>query len=242
MIALIPARSGSKGVPNKNIKLVGGIPLFAYSILVAKMSPYVDRVIVSTDSNKYAEIARKFGAETPFIRPAEISTNTSTDLEVFLHALKWFKKTENYHPEYFLHLRPTTPLREPSVLENAIKFFLKNKEKASSLRSGHLAPESPFKWFMKDSNNYYKGLKKGLTTEKINLPRQAFPAVYIPNGYIDIIKTNTIINTGTLHGKNMLVFESPFCIEIDTVDDFKYLEYHIDKKDSIILNYYIKNK
>ena len=242
MLAIIPARSGSKGVPQKNIKLIGGIPLFAYSIIIAKMTPSVDRIIVSTDSEEYAEIARKFGAETPFLRPIEISDDKSTDLELFSHSLNWFKQNENYLPEHILHLRPTTPLREPLVMENAIKFFLKNNEKASSLRSGHLAPESPFKWFLKDSNNYYMGLKEGLTPDKINKPRQSFPSVYVPDGYIDILKSSTILKTGTLHGDKMLVFESPFCVEIDTIDDFKYLEYQIKNQESSILNYYNKTK
>lgn len=242
MIAIIPARSGSKGVPEKNIKLIGGIPLFAYSIIIAKMIPNVDRIIVSTDSEEYVEIARKFGAEIPFLRPDKISGDKSTDFELFSHALNWFKQNENYTPEYILHLRPTTPLREPLVIENAIKLFLENKKTASSLRSGHLAPESPFKWFLKDSNNYYKGLKEGLTTDKINQPRQSFPSVYVPDGYIDILKSSTILKTNTLHGNKMLVFESPFCVEIDTVDDFKYLEYQIKNQESSILNYYNKTK
>ena len=242
MLAIIPARSGSKGVPEKNIKLIGGIPLFAYSIIIAKMTPSVDRIIVSTDSEDYAKIARKFGAETPFLRPAEISGDKSTDFELFSHSLNWFKQNENYTPEHILHLRPTTPLREPFVMENAIKLFLKNNEKASSLRSGHLAPESPFKWFLRDTNNYYIGLKEGLTPEKINKPRQSFPSVYVPNGYIDILKSSTILKTETLHGDNMLVFESPFCVEIDTIDDFKYLEYQIENQESSILNYYKKTK
>ncbi len=242
MIAIIPARSGSKGVPEKNIKLIGGIPLFAYSIIIAKMTPNVDRIIVSTDSEEYAEIARKFGAEIPFLRPVKISGDKSTDFELFSHALNWFKQNENYTPEYILHLRPTTPLREPLVIENAIKLFLENKKTASSLRSGHLAPESPFKWFLKDSNNYYKGLKEGLTPDKINQPRQSFPSVYVPDGYIDILKSSTILKTNTLHGDKMLVFESPFCVEIDTIDDFKYLEYQIENQESSILNYYFKTK
>ena len=242
MLAIIPARSGSKGVPEKNIKLIGGIPLFAYSIILAKMTPGVDRVIVSTDSKEYAEIAIKYGAEIPFLRPVEISKDMSTDLELFLHALNWFNKNENYNPEYILHLRPTTPLRDPLVIKNAIKLLLKNKENASSLRSGHLAPESPFKWFLKDSNNFYKGLKENLTADEINQPRQSFPAVYIPNGYIDVLKSSTIINSGTLHGDKMLVFESPFCVEIDTINDFKFLEYQIEKQGSVILNYFNKNK
>ena len=242
MIAIIPARSGSKGVPGKNIKLLGGIPLFAFSIIAAKMMPSVSRVIVSTDSEEYAQIAKAYGAEVPFLRPNEISGDKSTDFDLFLHALNWFKENENLIPEYILHLRPTTPLRAPQIMEEAVKLFFENKNLASSLRSGHCAPESPYKWFLKDENNYFKGLRDDLTPEKVNLPRQSFPSVYIPDGYIDILKSSVILDSGTLHGDKMLVFESPFCIEVDTKDDFEYLEFQIQKEGSPIINFHNNKK
>ena len=242
MIAIIPARSGSKGVPGKNIKLLGGIPLFAFSIIAAKMMPSVSRIIVSTDSDEYAQIAKEYGAEVPFLRPNEISGDKSTDFDFFLHALNWFKENENLVPEYILHLRPTTPLRNPQIMEDAVKLFIENKNLASSLRSGHSAPESPYKWFLKDDNNYFKGLRDDLTPEKVNLPRQSFPSVYIPDGYIDILKSSVILTTGTLHGDKMLVFESPFCVEVDTKDDFEYLEFQIEKEGSSIINFHNNKK
>jgi len=230
-IAIIPARSGSKGVTNKNIKLLGGIPLLAHSIIAAKSMKGVERIIVSTDSREYADVANSFDAETPFLRPAEISGDKSTDYELFIHLLNWFKLNENYEPEYIIHLRPTTPLRDPSKMNEAFELFENNKSMASSLRSGHLAPESPFKWFLKDDENYFKGLTPDLTPQKVNLPRQSFPPVYVPDGYIDILKSKVILNSGTLHGEKMIVYESPFCIEIDTVNDFNYLDYEIKTKD-----------
>jgi CMP-N,N'-diacetyllegionaminic acid synthase len=242
MIAIIPARSGSKGVPGKNIKLLGGIPLFAFSIIAAKMMPSVSRVIVSTDSEEYAQIAKDYGAEVPFLRPNEISGDKSTDFDLFLHALNWFKENENLIPEYILHLRPTTPLRNPQIMEDAVKLFIENKNLASSLRSGHSAPESPYKWFLKDDENYFKGLRDDLTPEKVNLPRQSFPSVYIPDGYIDILKSSVILTTGTLHGDKMLVFESPFCVEVDTKNDFEYLEFQIQKEGSPIINFHNNKK
>lgn len=202
------------------------------------MMSSVSRVIVSTDSSEYAEIAKKFGAEVPFFRPIDISGDKSTDYDLFLHALNWFDKNENKIPEFLLHLRPTTPLREPQIMESAVKLFLQNKEKATSLRSGHSAPESPYKWFLKDENNYFIGLRDDLTPEKVNLPRQSFPSVYIPDGYIDVLKSSVILNTGTLHGDKMLVFESPFCVEVDTKEDFEYLEFQIKKEGSPILNFH----
>lgn len=234
MVAIIPARSGSKGVPGKNINLLGGYPLIAYSIVAAKMTPGIDRVIVSTDSAEYAAIANKYGAETPFLRPAEISGDKSTDMDLFLHSLKWLSENEKTVPEFLMHLRPTTPLRDPNIMQNAIELFL-TKQEASSLRSGHLAPESPFKWFLKDELGYFKGLREDLTPEKVNLPRQIFPAVYMPDGYVDIVRSSCILNEGSLHGNHMLVYESPYCVEVDTKDDFNYLEFQLEKESSPLL-------
>lgn len=242
IVAIIPARSGSKGVPGKNIKPLGGLPLFAFSIIAAKMMPSVSRVIVSTDSIEYSEIAKEYGAEVPFLRPIEISGDKSTDYDLFLHALNWFKDNENFNPSYLLHLRPTTPLRDPQIMEDAVKLFYENKNIATSLRSGHSAPESPYKWFLKDDRNYFKGLRDDLTPEKVNLPRQSFPQVYIPDGYIDILKSSVILENKTLHGDKMLVFESPFCVEVDTNDDFEYLEFQIKKEGSSLKNFHNKKK
>jgi CMP-N,N'-diacetyllegionaminic acid synthase len=236
MIAIIPARSGSKGVPGKNINPLGQFPLIAYSIAAAKMTPGVDRVIVSTDSAEYAAIANRYGAETPFLRPAEISGDKSTDLDLFIHAVNWFRDHEKAEPDYMMHLRPTTPLRDPAVMQKAIEQFFASPQ-ASSLRSGHAAQESPFKWFLRDENGYFKGLRDDLTPEKVNLPRQSFPPVYIPDGYVDIVRTSCIRETNTLHGNEMLVFESPHCVEVDTKDDVQYLEYQLQKEGSPLLSF-----
>lgn len=240
IIAIIPARSGSKGVPNKNIMDLGGFPLIAYSIALAKMVKDVERVIVSTDSIDYARIANKFGAETPFLRPKEISNDSSTDLDLFEHALNWLELNENYSSEYLLHLRPTTPLRDANVVNTAIS-LIKENPKSTSLRSGHLAPESPFKWFLKDENGYFKGLKDDLTPEKINMPRQSFPPTYISNGYVDILKTDFIKKNNKLHGDNMLIFESPFCSQIDNIEDFDFLQFILNKNGSKVRDYLINN-
>ena len=120
IIAIIPARSGSKSITDKNIKLLSGHPLIAYSIAAAKLSKKIERVIVSTDSKEYADIAKQYGAETPFIRPDEYSTDVSKDKDFLVHAMNWFKESESCSPEYWVHLRPTTPLRTVKVVDNAI--------------------------------------------------------------------------------------------------------------------------
>ncbi len=236
IIAFIPARSGSKGVPHKNIRKLGELPVIAYSILIAKMVKEIDRVIVSTDIEEYALIAKEFGAEVPFLRPKKISGDKSTDLDTFKHCLNWLEENENYKPELILHFRPSTPLRSPLIIKDALNTIINNP--STSLRSAHKAPESPFKWFLKDEEGYFKGLLDNLDSEKVNMPRQIFPDVYIPNGYVDIIKTDTIIQQGTLHGDKMLVFESPLCYEIDTEEDFRFLEYKLNNESTPIVEYY----
>ncbi|MDC1489582.1 acylneuraminate cytidylyltransferase family protein [Flavobacteriaceae bacterium] len=236
IIAFIPARSGSKGVSHKNIRKLGELPLIAYSILLAKMVKEIDRVIVSTDIEEYGLIAKEFGAEVPFLRPKNISGDKSTDLDAFKHCINWLEENENYKPELIFHFRPTTPLRSPLIIKDALKMIIDNP--STSLRSGHKTPESPFKWFLKDEEGYFKGLKDNIDSERVNMPRQVFPDVYVPDGYVDIIKTDTIIEQGTLHGDKMLVFESPICYEIDTEEDFKFLEYKIDNESSPIIEYH----
>ena len=230
ILAIIPARSGSVGVPGKNISLLGGYPLISYSIAAAKLAG-VERVWVSTDSEKYAAISRDYGAETPFLRPPEISKDDSTDFEFMRHAMEWMAQHESTVFEYWLHLRPTTPLREPKVLEDAVA-LIQQHPKATSQRSAHEAPESPFKWFLKDENGFFKGLSEDLTPEKVNLPRQMFPKMYNPDGYIDIVRSSHVLNHSNLHGDKMLVFESPQSTEIDTIADFDYLGYQLQKHGS----------
>jgi CMP-N,N'-diacetyllegionaminic acid synthase len=235
VLAIIPARSGSKGVPGKNIAILGGHPLIAFSIVAAKLAG-IKRVLVSTDSEEYARMAKQYGAETPFLRPAEISSDQSTDFEFMRHAMEWVSQHESSAPEYWLHLRPTTPLREPQILKNAFELIQQHPE-ASSLRSGHEVPESPFKWFLKDEDGFFKGLRDDLNPEKVNLPRQMFPKMYNPNGYVDIVRSSHVLHNTTLHGEKMLVFESPQCEEIDKQEDFEYLEYQFRKHGSQLQEY-----
>ena len=235
MVAIIPARCGSKGIKDKNIKLLAGHPLLAFSIAAAKLAKIQD-IIVSTDSENYAEIAKKYGANVPFIRSSQISKDNSTDYEFMFHAMHWFRKNKEFCPEYWVHLRPTTPLRNPDIINDAATFIMNNPS-ATSLRSGHLAPESPFKWFMKDSSGYFVGLDKNLTSDEINQPRQSFSDIYIPNGYVDIVRSSHVLNNSDLHGNKMLVFNTPFVNEIDILYDLNFLEYKINNNQQPILEY-----
>jgi len=129
-LAIIPARGGSKGVPGKNIKEIAGKPLVAWSILQAKAVPAIEHVVVSTDSQEIADIAKKFGAEAPFLRPANLAEDTTPTEPVLLHALDWYEK-QGFHPDAVILLQPTSPMRRKNSLADAISKF--EKEKADSL-------------------------------------------------------------------------------------------------------------
>jgi CMP-N,N'-diacetyllegionaminic acid synthase len=224
IFALIPARAGSKGVPNKNIMELNGHPLLGWSIAAAKKSKLIDRVVVSTDSHEYADIAMLYGAEVPFIRPNEISNDSSTDLEFIEHALDFFRSESN-EPDYIAHLRPTTPIRDPQLIDKAIE-SLCNKTNCTSLRSIHEMSETAYKTLEIDSSEYLRPI--GLVdSSKIdnNAPRQTFPKTYQANGYIDILISSHIRRNGNIHGDKCLPFLTDQAIEIDCSDDFRYLEY-----------------
>lgn len=222
VVAIIPARSGSKTVAHKNIKPISGHPLLAYSIAAAQLSKSIRRIIVSTDSEHYAGIARSYGAEVPFIRPAELSGDQSGDREFLVHAMEWMAENEAFQPEYWVHLRPTTPLREPQIIDEAIEFFLESQN-STSLRSAHPAPESPMKWFVKEGSDF-KGI---IDTDVSNLPKEAFQQVYIPDGYVDILKKSVVMGADTIHGESMLAFVSPVVNEVDSMEEFQYIDHQL---------------
>lgn len=238
-IAIIPARGGSKGVPHKNIKQLGGFPLLAYSIAACKLSNEVQRTIVSTDSEEIAQIAKQYGAEVPFLRPKQFAGDKSGDIEFVNHAISWLAENENEIPEFLIHIRPTTPLRNTKIMDIAIRKIEQSVD-ATSLRSAHKASESPYKWFVKNEEGYFESVVKGVTNDTANTGRQEFPDVYIPDGYIDVLKTNYIMQSQMLHGNKMIAFESPVCYEVDTEEDFELLEYQIEKKGSEVYEF-LKN-
>ena len=232
-IAIIPARSGSKGVPDKNIKLLAGKPLLAYSIAAARLTKNIDRIIVSTDSEHYADIAKDYGAETPFIRPATISGDKSGDYEWIKHTLDWMQANEGYMPEYLVHLRPTTPLREISCIQKAIE-KIKGSKDSTALRSVHEMPETSYKTFEIESP-YLKAVFSGsFDIEKSNQPRQMFQKTYEGNGYVDIIKASHLLKNKKVHGNKVLAHITPFIAEVDVLEDFNYLEYQVKKNPTLV--------
>ncbi len=235
--AAIPARGGSKGVPKKNIKLLAGFPLIAYSIAAGAMSRLVERLIVSTDSLEIAEVARRYGAEVPFLRPAELAGDTSGDRDWVLHLLKWLQENEGRVPDYLVHLRPTTPMRDPALIDDAICALLADPA-ATSLRSAHEAPETPFKWFTRSEQGYFRAFAPPDAPPGFaNLPRQLLPKVFIPDGYVDVLKTAHVLQAEEIHGDRILGYQSPACREVDTPEDFAYLEFEAGRIDSKVLDF-----
>ena len=232
IVALIPARSGSKGIPNKNIKLICGLPLIAFSIAVAKKSKLIDRVIVSTDSQEYADIAIKYGAEVPFIRPASISGDSSTDIQFIDHAISWFEDNESFVPKFIAHLRPTTPIRSYKVVDDALRGFINSK--FTALRSCHKMSESSYKTFEIEDSKLKCLCNGSFDIEIANHSRQSYPETYNANGYIDVIRSDMVKNHGLIHGNYVQAFITEPAYELDEISDVELLEYLMKKRPDFI--------
>lgn len=229
VVAIIPARAGSKGIPGKNIRDLDGHPVLAYSVVAALECPAIDRVIVSTDGEDIARVARAYGAEVPFMRPADLSGDRSPDRDFVIHALDWFRDHEGREPGLLVHLRPTTPLREPALLADAIS-VLQGDAKATALRSGHELPEPPQKMLGIGEDGYFQGLfPHDPRPEYYNLPRQTFPPAYHPNGYVDILRTTTVRQSEALHGPHIKAYATPVSVELDAPEDFEWLTFRIGR-------------
>ena len=216
-LAIIPARGGSKSIPKKNIVDLHGIPLIAHSINTAKQTSLIDKTIVSTDSEEIKDISLQFGAEVPFLRPEDIAQDHTPDLPVFIHCLKWLAQNQDYVPDLVIHLRPTTPFRDISVIEDCINLMKKNLN-ADSLRVVTMSKEHPYKmWTFQPCSLYLKPLLDSDIDEPYNQPRQALPTTFFQPGYIDVIRTNTILQKNSMSGDNILghVLKDSTIVDID---------------------------
>jgi len=225
VIAIIPARSGSKSVKHKNIRKINGKPMLAYSIEHGLKSKYINRVIVSTDSEEYAKIAREYGAEVPFIRPAEFATDTALDIDVFYHCLTFLKENEQTVPDIVVQLRPTYPIRDTKDIDNMIELLI-NDEKADSVRSIAPAKEIAYKmWHMGEDGSITPIMKD--IPECYNMPRQELPKVYYQNACIDVVRAEVILEQKSMSGKRILGYQMEHNYDIDTEEEFKKAEEYI---------------
>jgi CMP-N-acetylneuraminic acid synthetase len=227
VLVLIPARGGSKGIPRKNIRPFNGYPLIAFSIAAALQAKTVTRVVVSTDDKEIAEIALRYGAETPFMRPAELATDRITDLPVFQHALTWMEDNEHYRPEVVLHLHATTPVRPRGCLDEAVRLLLAQPE-ADCVRSVVEAGQNPYKMWHIDSTTSHMIplLAVPGVAEPYNIPRQSLPAVYWQTGHANAIRPEVILG-GSMTGRVILpiIIDNRYLVDIDTPRDWEHAEW-----------------
>ncbi len=227
-VAIIPARGGSKGIPGKNLRSLNGKTLVEWSIFHALQSKYIERVIVSTDSEEIREVALKAGAEVPFLRPKELSGDLVLDLPVFEHALLWLKMNEGYTPEIMVHLRPTAPYREEGWIDDAI-LLLNANAIADSVRSVSLVTQHPYRMFEIASNGLLSPIMAHRHPNPSMLRRQDLPEIYYYNCVIDVTRAKTITELESMTGKNILPWIMPaeLVIDIDTPKDFAYAEWFL---------------
>lgn len=226
VVAVVPARGGSKSIPGKNIKRLAGHPLLAYSIAAAARSRWVARVIVSTDDPEIAEIAQRYGAEVPFMRPKHLAEDHVRDLPVFQHVLQWFHAHEGSLPEIWVQLRPTSPLRPPDMVDAAV-MMLEQDRNADSVRSVVKARQTPYKmWCIEEGRLRPLLSSERDLVESYNMPRQELPTVYWQTGHIDVFRTRTIREKTSLTGDRVVPYLVPdaFCVDIDTEDDWTLAE------------------
>lgn len=228
ILAVIPARGGSKGLPRKNILPLGGKPLISYSIETAKKSRLIDRVIVTTDDKEIADVAKKYGAEIPFLRPARLAKDSTPPFPVLEHALKFLDSEQNYKPDVIVWLEPPNPFRDSKRIDDAIKIFVSDK-KADSLRGICEAELNPYKMWVIKGKYIEPFIKKG--NQGIHgMPRQKFKKIYTQNGFVFLFKYNTIMKKGNLCGDKILpyVIKDKF-INIETKEDLEFAEFYLKK-------------
>jgi CMP-N,N'-diacetyllegionaminic acid synthase len=230
VFALVTARSGSKGIPDKNLKEIGNHSLLEWSIKSALKSSQVTKVFLSTDSAKYAKLGESFGAIVPFLRPTELATDTAVDLDVFKHFLTEIKEL----PQAIVHIRPTTPLRDPQIISDAVTKFMELKNEITSLRSVHEMSESAYKTFEVLDQGLLKPIASVADGEKANLPRQAFPKTYQANGYVDVLNPEFILKENKLHGDNIFAFKTPVVTEVDSLSDLEYLNWEVQQNNELV--------
>ncbi len=238
VLALIPARGGSKSIPRKNILPLAGYPLIAYSIAAGLASESINRTVVSTDDEEIAAISNYHGAETPFLRPTELSQDDTPDLPVFQHALQWLAEQENYRPEIVVQLRPTSPFRRVRHIDQAVLRLLQHTN-ADSVRTICVPFQNPFKMWQISEDGFMQPLSAGLPlveprmlssdagfSEPYNMPRQLLPEVYWQTGYVDAVRSKTILSKKSMTGDRILplIINPEEWIDIDSTADWRRAE------------------
>jgi len=228
VIAVIPARSGSKGLPGKNIKKMNDKPLIWYTINAAKKSKFIDKIIVSTDDNEIAKISKKYDAEIPFMRPKELARDDSLAIDNYIYTIDRLNKDFNYSISKFIVLQPTSPLRTSLDIDNAIRIF--KEKKADSVISVSETIHPPL-WLKKiDANGI---LRNYFNIEIDNKNRQEIEKSYMPNGAIFVFKFSLLKKKYSYYSDKTYPYIMPLerSIDIDSKLDFEFAEYLMKKNE-----------
>ncbi len=225
ILAVIPARSGSKSIPHKNIRPFNGKPMLAYSIEHARQSKYINRIVLSTDSEEYAAIGMEFGAEVPFIRPVEYASDSALDIDVFYHCLQFLLEQESYEADIVVQLRPTYPIRVISDIDAMIEILMK-EERIDSVRSIAPAKEIPHKMWYKEPDGTITPIIDDIK-ECYNMPRQQLPKAYYQNACIDVVRGKVILEQHSMSGNRIFGYEMMKNYDIDTEEEFRRAEEYL---------------
>jgi len=228
VLGLIPARGGSKGIPRKNIRQLAGKPTIAWTIATALACPVLGRVVVSTEDEEIAEIARHYGAEVPFLRGVELAQDDTPDLPVYQHALSWLAEHEGYNPDIIVWLRPTVPLR--AVEDIAVAVDLLVQTKADLVRSVCLAEHHPY-WMKRLEHDRLVPFVDGIDESKY-YRRQLLPPVYRLNGAVDVTWRQTVMEKGLLYTGDVRGYVMPAerSVDLDSELDFALAELLLQRK------------
>jgi N-acylneuraminate cytidylyltransferase len=226
VLGLVLARSGSKSVPRKNVHIVFGRPLIAYTIDAARGARTITRLVATTDDEEIAGIARGLGAEVPFLRPPELAQDDTLDYPVVRHALEWLEAKDGYRPELIVHLRPTSPLRTSHHIDEAVELLMTRPD-ADSVRGICRPQQNPYKmWQMAADGTLRPLLALPGVPEPFNAPRQMLPAVWWQNGYVDVFRRRTVFEQRSLTGTRILGYpidELEF-VDVDSLHDLRVVE------------------
>ena len=226
VLAVVPARGGSKGIPRKNLQLLAGRPLVVHAVETALAAGRVSRVVCSTDDPEIAETARAAGAEVPFLRPGELAQDHSEDWAVFKHVLDWLLHHEAWQPDLVVNLRPTSPMRTPGHVERAIQLLLETG--ADSVKAVCLARQHPHKmWLRRPDGRIEPFLKTPFRLVRgPDVPRAQLEDVYWQNGVVDVTRREVILEQGVMIGRRVagLVTQPEESIDIDTPLDLALAE------------------
>lgn len=232
VLGVITARGGSKGIPGKNIKPFLGKPLIAYTIETAQKSGVLDRIILSTDDSVIAEVAKRYGCEVPFMRPTGLAGDKAHHLPVMQHAVTWLKNNEGYYPDYVMILQPTSPLRQPFHIQEALTLILKTN--ADAVLSVSKIPEnfSPYKAMLKDEQGFLR-LFNGDPIKKRTAQRQDLRQAYWSDGSIYLFKTNLLFDTQepSFYGDRVVSYliENKYVADINVPEDWESAEVSFKK-------------